>query len=265
MSVRGDTGEYAEMLNGNYTFYFRFRKKAIYYYFLLRYNAALHSSTIEVLMNNENEEEKIAHSFNSWIATLIKTTETNLAQHMLLATAKGSPAIERANSFFLTVTGASAGLIISNLDRLQGIIDYCRIKYSLVLLVVGALFGLLSKVLGIRAGIELEGIEYTAQQLNFISKQFNDQIQNAVNAARTNGIKLMQDLQIDFPKVIKEVSRGLSFWMKRKISSLHHEQISADPLLRYHAVVRMYHKQSFFALLHFVCYIGFIIIIVTGI
>jgi hypothetical protein len=192
---------------------------------------------------------------------LNKETELNISQLTFKAILNSSAVLEKFSTWLLAGIGVICALIITNINSISKIIDPSILKYSLIILVVSGVFGLLCKYYFIQIQIVLELDDILRKKLPEIMT-FHIEKEKQIHAkAQEQGI-----LVNTVPDILGAMRKALDSvpWFKRKSAQKGFEKGALDPLFGYRRGQRFLYYQSAVTVLEFICFLSFIFIIAVN-
>jgi hypothetical protein len=168
-----------------------------------------------------------------------------------------SPLVDRFAPWLWSGVGATAALMVANIESITRIIPFAQVKFCLGILTVSGLFGFLEKFLAL-------DIQSTAAQeaklreiLQESSQEFYRQISELKLAAAAQNIDISSE--IDTKKALDKFADAHPWykriWFKRRIKAEDAQKVR----------LRRYYRQLIYAVLEFFGFMAFILIVVKAI
>lgn len=158
--------------------------------------------------------------------------EDTLSIQMMLCVIETSPQIDKMNVWLLIGAGATASLLVSNVESIGQVTIFHAISWMLSLLSISALFGFLAKINGMKA----ESAKTVLQSIVSVMEQHPD----------TDLEKALNNYQAAFP-----------FWVKRKILKSS-ERGRTDNLYAFKSALNFVIYQGIYTMLQGLFFVGFI-------
>jgi hypothetical protein len=189
-------------------------------------------------------------------------TEIELAKTLFECGLTTSPAVDRAASWLLAGIGATAALVVANLDKTVAFIGPSRVSVVLWLLLAAALFGLLQKYMAILVQIQVHVALELKKSLVPILEAYAKKEEEFAEMAKPHVLKIDTQIQIEqFLRSIKEIVPWYQKWdFRRKITAG-----QADPLHLHKHAARLYNRQMLYALVEFISTLAVLVVVATGI
>lgn len=192
---------------------------------------------------------------------LNKETELNVSQLTFKAILNSSAVLEKLSTWLLAGILAICALIITNIESISKIIDPSVLKYSLLILVVSGVLGLLCKYYYIQIQIILGVDDILRKKLPEIMSAHIEQEKQIHAKAQEQGtlINTVPDIIGAMEKVLDSVP-----WFKRKSARKGFEKGAFDPLFGYRRGQRFLYYQSVVTAFEFICLLAFIFLVAVS-
>jgi len=106
-------------------------------------------------MEPEDPKLNLKHALDNWAEINKKNAEIGFTEGLFTGALASSSIIDKFSTWLLAGTGATAALMIANLDKLSPVLGGETFRQSIYLLLVSALFGFLAKYKSIHCQIML--------------------------------------------------------------------------------------------------------------
>lgn len=168
-----------------------------------------------------------------------------------------SPLVDRFATWLLAGIGATAALIIANIESISNIVPFTHIKNGLWVLTISALFGFVEKFLALDIQTTAAQELKLRQILKESSEEFYRRMEGVklVAAAKNMDIKAEVDIKGALDKFAKAHP-----WYKRIQLNRHRSVEDAQK-----ARLRRYYRQLTYTVLEFCGFLLFIIIVITSV
>lgn len=173
---------------------------------------------------------------------LIRVKENIILQKLFSSSITASPVVDKFSLYILAATGAIIALIISNLDKLLPILSRNGLFYSLSLLAISALFGLIAKEKSINIQSSKVVAEDTEKQITSLVEKYNISLDRIRNTILNEYIKA-------YPFFMRGV-------VKHKFKKALQDSVSSHRML-----ANIYYWQSIYTIFQTISFIGFIFIV----
>jgi hypothetical protein len=144
-----------------------------------------------------------------------KNAESKLIKMLLKEILKTSPILDKFSTLLLIGVGATASLMIANLEKILPIIGQVNFKDSIYLLVVSILFGVLAKIKFFYCQIALAINENLENQMVTILEEHDNNKEEIKNLDKDNNLKI--DIDIDIVSVIQEFNKAFPRFTHRQL------------------------------------------------
>lgn len=207
-------------------------------------------------MNNEYEQSlvRLKDSLDEWAAATIYNSENKLAKGMLRCVLETSSLVDNFSTWLLAGAGATSVLLISNLESISKYVGHINYKFTLGLVCLAMVFGVLEKIAALRITIyrasEKAGFEIASAVMED-HQMFENKIEGM---AKPHGISVTTKIDIDrtFSIVINAYPRILHNYLKRIFSKAVNE-----PMYGYNKSIKIYFWQTLFALAEAISFVLF--------
>lgn len=211
------------------------------------------------MSGNSNE---LHEAILQWATMAKRNAENSFTSQLFKSAAAASPTIDRASGLLLAGTGATAALMISNVDKLLPILTVAGIRQALSLLVVSALFGLLAKYKAVNvqslAQISAE-IHRTATPVLEEHAQHLEQIEEAAHKGNVE-----VNAHVDFRQVADQFVLAFPVWM-RPFLYCRLKKSMADPLASDRMMMNGVFWQGNYAVLQSLAFVTFVVVTLLNI
>lgn len=141
--------------------------------------------------------------------------ETRLTEILFGEILKSSPIFDKFSTWLLIGTGATASLMITNLEKISPIVGRTNLKDSIYLLTVSALLGFLAKFKYIHCQTMLAINEQMKEQILLALGKYNREIEEINNLAKENNHKI--ETNLDFENVINNFTKAFPRFTHSKL------------------------------------------------
>ena len=207
--------------------------------------------------------EELLESTKSWRDIVQLNAKIDSLNAFVDAIVSSSPEVDKISSWTLGASGAIAGLIIANIDKLGSKhFDITDIKVMLLILTSSILCGLAQKSLALTCAVHIQVKDVLSLKLKEIMTVFESHEEQIEEQIKTHKL----DLTIDFnlQEVITrfvELSPLYIKWLVKKQTS----KTIADPEHGPRLILKTYYRQNLWFVLQAIAFIGFILFAVLSI
>jgi hypothetical protein len=168
-----------------------------------------------------------------------------------------SPIVDKLATWLLAGIGATAGLTITNIESISNIISFSQIKFGLSILTISALFGFTEKYLALDIQSTIAQEMKLREILDKSSREFNNKITKLKLLASAKNIDI--DAEIETKKCVEIFERAHP-WYKRLKNRRERtpDEAQAERL-------RTYYRQVIYAVLEFLGFLAFILVVIASI
>lgn len=202
----------------------------------------------------EEEKEKLKKALESWATTVKNNTEIDFVQGIFEGALVSSPIVDKVATWLLAGTGATAALMIANIDKLTPVLGTSTVKDAIYVLIISALFGFLSKYKSVHCQVVYSIGEEVRKRLIPILDHHEQQEQEISKTADGTDIKVNTEIDIEY--IIKEYCkaypRPIRWWLKKQFLSG-----IADRLTSSRRAANALFWQSTYASIQFILFIWF--------
>ena len=185
------------------------------------------------------------------------STEEKLLRAYTSSLLSTSPTIDKFSTWLLVGIGATATLIITNIESISKIVSFEHIRTSLLLLIISGLLGFLEKYLALDTQVNLSQEETLRAILASLSSDYEFRKRVVERKEKLDGKKT--SINIDIPKVLTQYA-GLHPWpVRRRLNRNHPLPI----ILRKR--ISCYYRQLSYAILELLAFCAFVFIIALSI
>jgi hypothetical protein len=172
---------------------------------------------------------------------------------------QASPVIDRFCTWLLAGYGIAATLFVTNITNIQNLLSIEIIRISLTLLVCGALFGLLQKIYAFKSQLLWSVGE---NMLTHLNKSYEIYIKQCEEIKRMAGsANITVDLEADFSGIFNNILGSVPYWVRKKMKS-GAAAGEKDLLFPYRKSFEQFKRQKKYAILEFLFFVGFVLIII---
>ncbi|WP_157152683.1 hypothetical protein [Cellvibrio sp. BR] len=203
------------------------------------------------LVSNSNSDDPLLE----WNRLNKENAEHGFASALFQSMSETSPLIEKFSMWLLAGTGATAALLVTQIESVLPYLSTQGFKSCLVVLVVSAVAGFVAKYYSLRCEIQNSVQSKLMELLKPVLEKHEEDEDKIQEYAEQRGIVLQTD--IEFSNVMNEFSKPFPFWLRwlmaRKV-----KQIAGDRQAGFHIAVRAYTSQirwTFFQVVLFVVFI----------
>ncbi|NWF48596.1 hypothetical protein F3K02_25540 [Hydrogenophaga sp. D2P1] len=166
-----------------------------------------------------------------------------------------SPLVEKFSMWLLAGTGATAALLITQIESVLPYLSESGFKICLIVLVLSALLGFIAKYYSLRCEIQTKVQSKFMELVKPVLDKHEKDEDRIKEYAKQKGVTLQTD--IDLSRIMNEFSRPFPFWVKWLISRKI-QKTSGDRQAGFHIAVKAYMSQirwTFFQALLFIAFI----------
>ena len=176
-----------------------------------------------------------------WNRLNVENTENALVSAMYAGLIAKSPALDAYSTWLLAGTGATAALIVSNVESILPFLTSTGFKWFGALLVVSLLFGVVSKFLALQIPQIDQGNAELPSRMGLVLEKYASQVKLIEESAASRGVTLDTDIDLTrliskyvspFPRVMR--------WVVSRYMAKHSSNAQAAHLLP----LRMFRWQS---------------------
>jgi hypothetical protein len=167
-----------------------------------------------------------------------------------------SPVLEKFSMWLLAGTGATAALLITQIESILPYLSEKGFKTCLIVIVLSAIAGFVAKYYALRCEIQ-NRIQSKLMELVKPALEKHEEDEETIQEhAEQRGIELQTD--IDFSVIMNEFSRPFPFWVKWLIAR-NVEKSAGDRQVGFHIAVKAYMSQIRWTFLQAVLFVAFIL------
>jgi hypothetical protein len=181
--------------------------------------------------------------------------ENALTSAMFSSLISTSPIIDRFSAWLLAGTGATAALLVANADKLVPFLGEAGFRVCGALLVVSAIFGLISKARAVQCQIGIENDQRVRELMRPVLDKHAQDEEKILELSNARSIKI--ETEVDFERVIAEFAKPFPRWVGWLLGR-HLAKHAGDPQIGYLLPIRFYSSQCFFAFLQVVSFLVFV-------
>ena len=184
-------------------------------------------------------------------------TEEQLLRAYVSSLLSTSPMIDKFSTWLFAGSGASATLLIANVDGITRIASLGNIKWALLLLILSGLFGFLEKYLATDIQVNLLQEKNLRDILAPLAADYRLQRNVIQGRANLDGNEI--EVEIDIKKVLNQYAIFHPWPIRRRI-------LNADPLpvvLRKN--IDRYYRQLLYAVAELISFAAFVVLIAFSI
>ena len=203
-------------------------------------------------MNNDPRTEPL----REWNRLERENTENAIVSSMFEATGKTSEPIESFATWLLIGTAAVASFQISNADKLLPLVSQNGFVVSGAFLCLSCIFGLVSKMYALRCKIGNEVGSAVRSTFAIHLAKYKEKEKQIKDDAQLWDISLETGIRIE--RVLSEFYKPfprLVVWLAYR----HFKKYADNPQIGYILLIKNLHKQSIFALLQTIAFLGFLV------
>lgn len=173
-----------------------------------------------------------------------ETAEQEIAKECLEAGISASPIVDRAASWLLVGIGATAALVIGNLEATSGFLGTEAVRILLLLLLAGGLFGLAQKAAAVMVQTQAHIFDRLYVVMPTIFSKHEKQ-QDEIEDLATPKDEV-PDASIDMSKPINEMASIVPWYNKRRFQK-NITKGMVDPLFGQKHAAKAYNRQVMYA------------------
>ena len=179
---------------------------------------------------------------------------------LMMSSAIGtSPIIDKFSTWLLAGCGATAALMITNMNAIIPLIGNLEFKLSIYLLIALALAGLLQKYKSIALQIFHGITERLNQEASVIETEQQKTFKELQMTGKEHGVDLGISLSVDIQRIKKEFSEAAPFFLRNKAIK-NFEKGSKDILHGWRKMLKVLKWQYYYLVLQIIFFIVFIFI-----
>ena len=208
-------------------------------------------------MNTPHESKDRDTSLTETVESIKKKAEDQILRAYYNSVFEMSPLVDRFATWLLAGIGATAALIIANIENISQILSFTNIKIGLSILTISALFGFLENFLA----LDIQSTSAQETKLRQVLKESSEEYHQ-----RIESMKLLASAKNIDIKTEVDVKGALDKFAKA------HPWYKRIQLQKYKAVddtqkdrLRRYYRQLTYTVLEFCGFLLFIIIVVVSI
>lgn len=189
-------------------------------------------------------------------------TELKVAKVFFDSVLTSSPVIDRSASWLLAGVGATAALIVANLEGTSSFIGRGPVSVVLWLLLIAGLFGLAQKYTAVLVQIQLHVDKKIKRGLQPVFDEHERKEGEIEELAKKHNLTV--NTEIDLLNSIEEI-RKIVPWYQRLRFKIKLEKSMKDPLYGQKHAARLYNRQVVYALAEVITTVGVIAVVATNI
>lgn len=201
-------------------------------------------------------EDPRTEPLKEWNRLARENAENAIVSSMFEACAKASEPIEAFATWLLIGTAAIASFLITNADKVLPLVKQTGFIVCGAFLCFSCVFGLLSKMYGLRCKIGIELGDAVRSTFQTHLTKYKEEEQKIKKGAEFWNISLETGIRID--RVLSEFHKPLpqiSAWL----SNRHFKKNTGNPQIGYLLLIKNLTTQGFLAFLQAVSFVGFLI------
>lgn len=168
-----------------------------------------------------------------------------------------SPLVDKLATWLLAGIGGTAGLTITNIESISNILSFSQIKIGLGILTISALFGFMEKLLALDIQSTTAQETKLREVLEKSSREFKRRIGELEPVAAAQNIDI--NSRIDTKKCVERFAKAHP-WYKRMQFSRNRTPDEAQT-----ARLRRFYRQVTYAVLEFLGFLAFILVVIASI
>lgn len=213
-------------------------------------------------METEDPKQNLKYALDNWAEINKKNAEIGFTEAMFTGAIVSSSIIDKFSTWLLAGSGATAALMIANLDKLSPVLGVSTFKQSIYLLVVSALFGFLAKYKSIHCQIMLATGEEIKKRVLPVLEKHEENEEKIEGMAKEHDIEVNTEMDLEF--VINEYCRAfpkvMRFWLLKQF-----KQGINDRLAPSRKAANSLFWQGNYTILQFFVFLGFVLMTVQNI
>ena len=213
-------------------------------------------------LHMETEKQSLKKSLNNWANLNNKNAEIGFTEALFTGVLVSSSIIDKFSTWLLAGSGATAALMIANLDKLSPVIGVTTFRQSIYILVISALFGFLAKYKSINCQIIFSTGEEIKKRILPVLKVHEEDEEKIESMAKEYEIEVNTKIDIEF--VIKEYCRAFPKIMHSRLLRDFNQGIN-DRLAQGRKSANGLFWQGNYTVLQFFTFLGFLLLAVQNI
>lgn len=192
-----------------------------------------------------------------WNRLARENTENAIVSSMFEAASKASKPLDEFATWLLVGTAAVASFLIANSDKLLPLLGARGFSWCGALLCLSCVFGLASKLLGLRSSIGIETGDAVRKTFAEHLARYEAEEEKIQQGAKFWGIDLQSGIRIErvLAEFYKPLPRWASWMAKRQLRK--HE---GNPQVGYLILINSLNWQGYFAAGQAVAFLGFLVV-----
>ncbi len=187
-----------------------------------------------------------------------KTAEQEYMRIFYLTYLNTSPLIDKFSTWLLAGCGATAALLISNIDSMIPILTLQKFRDATLMLCLCGLFGFYQKYISIKIQVFTRIGDFFSEKYLPYYAQYLKEMTRLEGLASLHKLKI--DTQLNLERLHDEFMRSVPFF-KRKKASKGFKKGAVDPLHGFKGAMPLYFKQVTLAMLEFFSFAGFVVFV----
>ena len=204
-----------------------------------------------------SSEEELKKSIEDWRDIVVFNAHNDSLRAFSDATISASPDLDKASGWALATSGAIAGLLVSNADKIIGhYYQLENVKLMLLLLTVSILCGLAQKTLAVSCATHLSVSDAISLKIKDVLSLYSEHEKSIQDMIEKNNLDVSIDF--DFKKVILSYANLSPFyirWFVRKVTAKAFE----DPEYSCRRILSVFYRQNIWLILQALAFILFIL------
>jgi hypothetical protein len=203
-------------------------------------------------MNDDPRTEPL----KEWNRLARENTENAIVSSMFEAGSKSSPLIDQFSTWLLVGTAAIASFLITNSDKLLPLVSKTGFLVCGAFLCLSCIAGFFSKIYALRCRIGIEVGDAIRKTFLEHLENYEKEEEKIKEGASFLGISLETGIRME--RVLKEFFKPqpkIVTWLATRMLKKH----EGDPQVGYLPLISMINRQSFFAILQALLFLGFLI------
>jgi len=195
-------------------------------------------------------------SLRTWAALVKESVTTRFTKASFSGILSTSSVIDGFSTWMLAGAGATAALMISNLDRVASLLGQDKLKVSLLILALSAGLGFLEKILASYVNVFQAMDEKVTLLATPILEEHEREEDEIAESAEQSSEKV--DASLDMNRVLEELSKACPWYAKRRVVGAFEAGLG-DQLAGHRQAVKLWHHQGLIAGMQFLAALIFVV------
>lgn len=191
-----------------------------------------------------------------WNRLNIENAEQKFVSALYAAMVSNSGTVDQYSNWLMAATGASAALLVSQIDSVLPYLSEQGFKACLACLATSGIFGFSAKYSALRCRFQTDSLETVEAKMRAVFDHHAAEEEEIIEHAQKSGITLQTD--IDFQRIIKEFSKPFPVWVKW-IMAWKVKRIEGNRQIAYHMAAKAFLRQVSMTFMQAIAFLVFVV------